>query len=128
MTSFDCLEMKEKYESVKTKIQGVIVSFDDCSNSIMETSSFLQDLIVCGKTFDDGKLEDDNTLLGIAKNNLQSIIEECNEKIDFYEKKYKEELTRERALEIASSEDSGNDGSSVNTSLKPNDNTIIDVR
>ena len=123
MSSSECLAMKNKYEDVKTKIQGVIGFFDDCSNSIMETSSFLHDLIVCGKTFDDGKLEESNGLLGTSKNNLQTIIDECNEKIDFYESEYNKALARERELARVSS-----GGNSDVKGSKPNDNIRMDVR
>lgn len=129
MTSSECLSMKRKYEGVKTKIQGVLGYFDDCSSSILETSSFLQELIISGKTFDDDKLKNDNTSLENSKNDLQSIIGECNEKIEYYQQEYDKALARERERErqlANTSSSSKSDSGSGGASVKANANIRVD--
>lgn len=131
MTSRECLEMKKAYENVKDKIQNAIGYFDGCSSSILESASYLQDLIIDGKTFDDDKLNEDNSKLGDAKSNLQSIINECNEKIDHYERLYNEALNRERSL-VNSSSDSDDISkekvSSVKLPVKKSNIYKVDMR
>ena len=87
--------MKNKYESVKSQVQNALAYFDGCSTCISESSNFLKDLIIDGKSFDDDNLIKDNSKLNAAKGNLQSIINECNEKIAYYNNLYNEALNRE---------------------------------
>lgn len=127
MTSAECLNMKKKYENIKNKVQNAIGYFDGCSSSILESASFLQDLIIDGKAFDDGKLSEDNSRLNDAKNNLQSIINECNEKISYYEKLYNEALNRERSANN-STESSQKVVPPVKKTGKSNNVYIVDMR
>lgn len=115
MTSSECLKMKKKYNSVKSKLQGAILVIDDCSSNILNASSFLQELIIDGKTFDDDKLKKDNSDLSDIKSNLQSIVNECNKKITYYDNLYKEALNKEGSVSSASS----------NTDANSNEKTVL---
>jgi len=127
MTSLECLRMKEKYENVKSQVQNAIGYFDGCSSSILETSNFLKDLIIDGKTFDDDKILNDNDKLNNAKSNLQSIISECNEKINYYDRLYKEALNRERTAALDATE-KDEETTVINKPIRSNSIYTINVR
>lgn len=121
MTSSECLRIKDKYENIKGKIQNAIGYIDECSDSILDSASYLKDLIIDDKTFDDGKLYEDNARLSDVKGNLQAIINECNEKISYYEKLYNDALSKERTLAANKNTNEKNDDSSFKLPIKSTD-------
>ena len=130
MSSSECLAMKNKYENVRSQVQNALAYFDGCSTCILESSNFLKDVIIDGKSFDDDNLVKDNSKLNGAKGNLQSIINECNEKITYYNDLYNEALNRERAaMETAKKSNDKNTSVEKNV-VKPvkSRNTMVDLR
>ena len=127
MTSSECLRMKERYENVKSQVQNAIGYFDGCSSSNLETSNYLKDLIIDGKTFDDDEILNDKDKLNNAKSNLQSIISECNEKIYYYDRLYKEALNRERTAALDATE-KDEETTVINKPIRSNSIYTINVR
>ena len=105
MNSKDYLNKKNKYISVRRKIQNTFTYFDSCISSIKVASLHLENLIINDKMIDDGKLNEDLNKLTKAKEDLQMLVKECNKKIDEYDKLYKKAI----AAEMASVEENNND-------------------
>lgn len=92
------LDLKNKYQNVKQQIQSVLPSFDTCESVIRSASVNLEKIIFDGKSFDDGKLSQDLVKVSGVRENLNSIIQECNNKITEYDNLYQQALSMEIAI------------------------------
>lgn len=84
------------YNKVINQIEGLKGYFDDCSNSISNSLSYLECLFVNGKQIDDGVLSSISSNLGVIFSSLNPMIDECNKMIKHYEKLYHAALLAEK--------------------------------
>lgn len=85
-----------KYNEIRKKIKSALTYFDDCYSNMNKASSYLQELIIDNKAFDDGKIKKEVNKLYKINEDLKTLLKECNSKINTYKKLYNKALAEER--------------------------------
>lgn len=85
-----------KYQNIKSKLKETLEYFDDCFTNMNDSASHLENVILENEPFDKGKIREEINNLSKINQNLKSVINECNYKIDKYTKLYKKALAEER--------------------------------
>ena len=95
MNSSYYLNLKNKYISIKNKLNSSFVYFDNCIDIINDGNIHFEKMVVDGKNFDDGKLLNEMSIISNIRENMQILVSECNRKIDECEALYREALNKE---------------------------------
>ena len=81
-----------RYVKIKKQIKNALNYFDNCYTDMNKSASYLEELIVNKKTFDDGKMKADVKELHKVNDNLIILLKECNNKISYYDNLYNKAL------------------------------------
>lgn len=71
-----------KYSTLKTKINNLFPHVDNSQTVIVNSNNYLKELIISGKTIDDGKMASANNLISSVRSSLKKIITECDRNIN----------------------------------------------
>lgn len=96
MSSAECLAMIEKYKSVIQQIGGLYDYLSTCNGLVEQCNSTMKDTQISGETMDHGKLEEISNAITTLRSAFDTIIAECQIKIEEYTALYYEALERER--------------------------------
>lgn len=123
--SLDELQAKQaQYFSVKNQASAACGPASSLRSELIATASvFAENVILNGKPFDQGKLEEYASKLGGVYDNLQSIISICNSKIDELQIKIDEEKARLARLAAQASTQTSTSSTTSSSSTMPSSST-----
>lgn len=75
------VEKKANFEALAGQLSSLIGQFDPIINAYNSVGDFLTNVVLSGKTFDDGKLVEQANSLGGHKAYFGQLLAECNQKI-----------------------------------------------
>lgn len=90
----------QKYEDIKDRLQLKLSSFDSVIDKLNYANMFFlnqENLMMVGKQLDEGKIGETLENVKIARDNFNTVIDECNQKIIETNRLYEEALSRELA-------------------------------
>ena len=73
-----------EFNNIKSNVSRIISDLNKCKTDVSKTSKEVESLVINGKPIDDGALMEISSSLELLKGDLSQIINECNEKIDYY--------------------------------------------
>lgn len=85
-----------EFETVKANVSGLFGSLDSCADAVSKASGYAKELVISGKTFDNGKCEQLSNSLSSVRGDLKSIVSECDTKIQEYTNLYNAAVAREK--------------------------------
>jgi hypothetical protein len=91
----------EELKAIKAQVQGVLGQFDSCESVLTKSKKYIEEITINGEAIDQGKLGEVTNILKNAESDLQTIINECNAKIEDYSALYRQALAAEEAARRA---------------------------
>ncbi len=101
MSSAECYEMAQKYKSLKSELSSLHSSVDACVSSISNNESTMENTVLSGKPFDEGRLSESKGEISSINGNLSSMEDECTKKYTVWMGRYYAALKREKLLEVS---------------------------
>lgn len=96
LSSADCRAKIAEFKTIKTELLGIIDGIDGYISEFSGISTYLEDLIVNGEPIDKEQLSNMSVSLEKIKGNFQSVVKECEQRIQEYTNLFYEALARER--------------------------------
>ena len=89
-------ELMLKCKSSEAQIDSVIAEFATVGDCIVDAKKELKELIIYGKSFDEGKLGECRGKLNSAQSLLAEMSAECKKLYELYKQMYEQALIKER--------------------------------
>jgi hypothetical protein len=84
-------------ENIRTQVKGVLGNFDSCDAVLVKSQKYIDEITINGETIDQGKLLEVSNTFKDAESDLNTIITECNQKLEEYNSLYRQALASEEA-------------------------------
>ena len=84
-------------ENIKTQVRGVLGKFDSCDAVLTKSQKYIDEITINGEAIDQGKLSEVSNTFKNAESDLNTVISECNRKIEEYNALYRQALSYEAA-------------------------------
>jgi hypothetical protein len=93
------------FKELKKQLSGLNDYIDSCDTSLRKSKSYLDEVIICNESIDNGGLEDNAAVaIGNVSTTVTTLISECSTKInaytDLYNRAYKAEQRRARLKKV----------------------------
>jgi hypothetical protein len=91
-------------EQIRSQIKGILGSFDSCEAVLTKSQTYIDEITINGETIDQGKLTEVSSTFKNAESDLNTIISECNRKIEEFNSLYRQALAYEEQQRAAERE------------------------
>lgn len=105
-------------ENIKNQVKGVLGYFDSCEATLIKSQKYIDEITINGETIDQGKLSEVSSTFKNAESDLNTIIAECNRKIEEYNSLYRQALAYEEAQREAARKRRQSNSSATQTSTR----------
>jgi hypothetical protein len=91
----------EILENAKSQLRALLPGFDTCATTLTKSQKYTEEINLSGEPIDQGKLSEVSSSLKNAESDIQTIINECSNKILDYQDLYSQALYQEEQARIA---------------------------